>query len=100
MPYALGNLRDGQAPSARYVKDASRAVAGEVVVADADYLADRVWDARASRLRPKTDAERLAEDQSETARRESFGSAVATLRASVNPDVRALVVVLERAGAL
>ena len=61
MPYALSNLVDGRVPSARYVPDASHAVPGEAVVSDADYRDGWVWDAANRKLRPRADAEILAE---------------------------------------
>ncbi|MDP9438711.1 MAG: hypothetical protein M3P49_08195 [Actinomycetota bacterium] len=65
MPYALSNLKDGLEPSYRYVSDPSHAAPGEVVVADADFRPDWVWDAVNGRLRPRTDAEVLAKVKGE-----------------------------------
>lgn len=61
MPYALSNLVNGEQPSARYIANTTDAMAGEVVLGDAEYESKQgwVWDATNKVLRAPSDADRL-----------------------------------------
>lgn len=98
MAHVLTNPIDGREPAYRALASGEQPSSGEVAVEDVP--PGSVWDAKASRLRPQTDAEKLAKRREEAAGHEGLASAAAVLRSSANPDTRALVAVLERAGVL